>query len=318
MTLMRRLVAKFCIASLALACVTLASAGAQSDLTPLRLVASPVDDVMPVLYAQRAGLFRRAGLNVTVERATNGGATAVAIVSGAGDIGKVNIGAVITAHTHGVKLIIVAPAAVYDPKNPDSFLAVATDSPIRSASDLVGKTVGVPSVNELDVYATRAWMDANHADWKSVQFVEVPFSLMPQAIEQGRVQAATLVKPFTTRAVDSGRVRMLGLDFSAISPDFLESAWVADAVFIDKHKDAVMKFQRVVAQASAYTNAHPSETVDLLASWTGISPDQAAHVPRIVTGIRATAKIVQPVIDAAAKYGWISQPFDAKEVVFGS
>jgi NitT/TauT family transport system substrate-binding protein len=293
-------------------------ATAQSELTTVRLIASPVDDVMPVLYAQRAGLFRQAGLNVVIDKANNGGAVSAAVAGGAADIGKVNIGAIVTAHAHGVGLTIVAPAAVYDPKTPDSFLAVAANSPIRSARDLVGKIVGVPSVNELNTFAVQAWMEANHADWKQVKFVEIPFPAMIPALEAGRIQAATLVKPFTSQGVDTGRVRMLGLDFSAVSERFLESLWFADATWATNHRDTVLAFQRVVAQASTYTNAHQSETVDLLASWTGISPEQAARSPRIVTGTVPLPREIQPVIDICAKYGLIAKSFDAREVIFSA
>src|SRR5215469_2461454 len=116
------------------------AASAQSPgLVTLRLSDSPVDDCMPVLYAQRAGLFAQAGLDVTLTRANSGPAIAAAVVGGALDIGDANIASIITAHTKGVPLVIVAPAAIYDPKTPDAVLLVANSSPIRTARDLLGK-----------------------------------------------------------------------------------------------------------------------------------------------------------------------------------
>jgi NitT/TauT family transport system substrate-binding protein len=291
------------------------SALGQPAPVTLRLAASPVDDVMPVLYAQRAGLFRQAGLNVVLEKGGSGGALAAAVAGGAVDIGKGNIVSIITAHAHNVPLTIIAPAAVYDPKTPDAVLVTRKDAPIASARDLAGKIVGVPSLSDLSTVAVQAWMESNGVDWHGTQFVEVGYGAMVGALEASRINAATLIKPFITDAVDSGKAKVLALMYSSIANRFLESVWFADEGFVDKHKEAIAAFQRVLAQASAYTNAHQSETVDLLATWTGLDPQRAAHIPRIVTGTVLDAREIQPVIDMTAKYNLIAKPFDAREIM---
>ncbi len=307
-----------CAALAALALVLSAASSAESQPGPgvtLHLAASPVDDVMPVLYAQRAGLFRQAGLSVILDRANSGGAVSAAVAGGAVDIGKGNIVSIITAHAHNVPLVIIAPAAIYDPKTPDAVLLVSANSPLRSARDLAGKTVGTPSLNDLSTVATQAWMERNKVDWHSAQFVEIPFPSMEAALDQGRVQAVIQVKPFISDAVDSGKARILGLNYSAVATRFLESAWFASTDYVAKNKDVIAKFQAVVAQASAYTNAHQSETVDLLATWAGIDVQRAARVPRIITGTTLQAREIQPVIDVSAKYNLIPKPFDAREIM---
>jgi NitT/TauT family transport system substrate-binding protein len=200
-----------------------------------------------------------------LDRAGSGALIAAAVVGGAVDIGKGNVVPIITAHAHNVPLVIVSPAAVYDPKTPDAALLVAANSPIHSAADLEGKTVASPSLNDLSTMATQAWIEANKADWHAVRFVEIPFPAMDAALEEGRVQAIVQVKPFITDAESSGKARILGLAYSAVGTDFLESAWFSSRAFVSAHRDAVAKFQRVVADAPGDTNAHQSETIDLLA-----------------------------------------------------
>jgi NitT/TauT family transport system substrate-binding protein len=158
-------------------------------------------------------------------------------------------------------------------------------------------------------------MESNGVDWHGTQFVEVGYGAMVGALEASRINAATLIKPFITDAVDSGKAKVLALMYSSIANRFLESVWFADEGFVDKHKEAIAAFQRVLAQASAYTNAHQSETVDLLATWTGLDPQRAAHIPRIVTGTVLDAREIQPVIDMTAKYNLIAKPFDAREIM---
>jgi NitT/TauT family transport system substrate-binding protein len=294
---------------------TAASAQTVPALTTVRILASPVDDVMPVLYAQRTGMFRQAGLDVQIDRANSGAAASAAVMGGSVEIGKGNIMSVITAHAHNVPLVIVAPAAIYDPKTPDAALVVAYGSPLKTARDLIGKTVGVTALNDLSAVATQTWLDQNGGDGKNTQFVEVPYpSLLPQ-LEAGRVQAVILLKPFINDAVNQKQATVLGLVYSAISNRFLESVWYANADYIAGHRDVIARFQRVVAQASAYTNTHPADTVDLLVSFTGLEPQRAALVARMVNGTVVRAQEIQPVIDIAAKFNLIPKPFPAAEII---
>lgn len=286
-----------------------------APLTTLRLGAVPVDDVMPVLYAQREGLFEKAGLNVVVQP-MNGGAISAAVVAGAIDLGKSSIIAIIQAHEHGVPLTLVAPAAVYDPKNPDAVLAVNADSTIATAKDLIGKTVGIGSLGDVSNVAVEAWLAKNGVDWHSVQYVETVIPQTPQVLEQRRVDAAVLIKPFATEPVSSGKAKIIALPYDAIAPRFLESVWYGTRSYLDQHRSAILAFQRIVAQASAYTNAHPDQTVDLLASFTKITPDQAAHVPRIVTGTTLNPREIQPIIDVMARNHIVENAFDAREIIW--
>jgi len=307
-------VIRLAAALLALLVLMTTSSPAQTPET-LHLLASPVDDVMPVLYAQRAGLFARAGLSVVLDRATNGGAVAAAVAGGAADIGKGDIGMIIAAHARDVPLVIVAPAAVYDPRTPDCVLLVPASSTIRSPRDLVGKTIGVASLNSVMTVAIQAWLEASGVNSASTQFVEIPYSQMAQALARGRVDATTPVKPFIADAVASGDARVAYPIYSAIAPRFLESVWFANRDFVAKHQGAIAAFARTVAQASAFTNAHQADTVDLLSAWANIDRDRASRMQRIVTGSVLDARDIQPVIDAYATFKLIAKPFAAREIM---
>src|SRR5665213_4227146 len=77
------------------ATLTLTASGipvsAQTAAPPLitvHLGATPDDDCAPILYAQKAGLFTRAGLNVILDKSRSGAAAAAAVLSGSYDIAK--------------------------------------------------------------------------------------------------------------------------------------------------------------------------------------------------------------------------------------
>ena len=295
-----------------------ASAAAQTpsaDVTSLRLASSPADDTMPVLYAQQSGALRRAGLDVQLTRSSSGSAVAAAVSGASVDIGKSSVVSIVTARAKGVPFVWLAPGSVYNPASPDGALIVSAGSPLKNARDLAGKIVAVPALGDLNTVATRAWVDQNGGDSKTLQFVEVPVSAQLAALDSGRIAAAGIINPFLGEAIASGKARMLAPFYSAIANKLMLSGWFTTAAFADAHRDAIVKFQRLIETMSTYTNAHRSETVPLLATWSAIPLEQAARAPRMTNGTRIAAEDIQPVIDLLARYAVIPKAFDAHEMI---
>jgi NitT/TauT family transport system substrate-binding protein len=285
------------------------------DLIALRLASSPADDTMPVLYAQQIGAFRRAGLDVQLTRATSGSAVAAAVAGGSLDIGKSSIVSIVTARAKGLAFVSIAPASMYNPAAPDGGLIVSMGSPIKTGRDLNGKIIATPALGDLNTIATRAWVDQNGGDSKTIQFVEVPVAAQAAALDEGRIAAGGIINPFLGQALASGKARFLAPFYSAISKSFMLSGWFTTADFAAKHRDAVASFQRIIDTSSTYTNAHHAETAPLLATWSGITLDAAAHSPRMTNGTRIAAEEIQPVIDLLARYAVIPKVFDAREMI---
>lgn len=288
-------------------------AHAQSLVT-LRCSSAPDDDVSPFLYARDSGLFRRAGLEVTIDRANSGAAVAAAVAGGSIDIGKSSIVSLIAAHQRGLPFVLVAAAGVYDGDHPDVAMLVAKDTTLRTPRDLIGKVIAVPALGDLYTIANAAFIDAAGAAWKEIKYVEMPSSSSPEAIAGHRVDAATLATPALSVALAAGKVRVFGHPFSAISKRFLRAAWFTTKDYATKNADVVQRFRRALEQAGATVNAHPAESVAAIAAFTGQDPQVIAHMPRALAGTTLDKKLVQPTIDAAFRYGAITASFDATEL----
>jgi NitT/TauT family transport system substrate-binding protein len=290
------------------------TAFAQSGLTPIRMASNPVNDVVPVLYAQNAGLFRNAGLEVTMTKANSGSAVAAALAGGAIEIGKVSATTIVTAHARGVGLTIIFPDKMHvsGPQS-DVALIVAPDSPIRTGRDLNGKLISVSALKDSTWLGARVWIDANGGDSSTVRFVELPFSAVPAAVEAGRVEAGVTNDPYLTQNVRSGKVRSLGDLLSGFGPRFLETAWVSMADYIAKNRDVVGRFVRVIREAQVWCNGHPSEVADLTAAFTGV--DRAAvAATRTSFAVEADPRDMAPYVTASVKYELIPRAFDAADL----
>jgi ABC-type nitrate/sulfonate/bicarbonate transport system substrate-binding protein len=130
-----------------------AAAPAWSDsLNPIRLTSTAGDDLRPVLYAQSTGLFKRAGLDLSLQIASSGSVAAQAVVAGSMDIAKASITALIEAYARGIPVVLVAPSMIYRKDSLSSGIVVAPKSPLRTARDLAGKVIatsGLGAVGDL-------------------------------------------------------------------------------------------------------------------------------------------------------------------------
>jgi NitT/TauT family transport system substrate-binding protein len=287
----------------------------QSQLTVLNVATTAGDDVTPLLYAQSAGLFQKAGLEVHVQKLASGSAATAAVFSGTYEIGKASLVPLMNAHLRGLESRIIAPGGIYDSGSPFALLLVDAHSAILHGADLNGKVVSTPGLRDIGQLADAAWIDQHGGDSSTVRFVELAMSASASALEEHRIDATTLLEPDLSAATSSGKFRVLGQSFGAIAPRFLFSAWFAKPDWVNQNPAAAKAFATVVAQAAMYTNSHHAETVPLASAFTGISASAYAGMTRAVNGTELRAADIQPVIDAAAKYHIIANGFSADELI---
>jgi NitT/TauT family transport system substrate-binding protein len=281
----------------------------------LRIGALLLDNTAQVFYARELGMFKRAGLNVDIQTFPSGGAASSALVGGAVDIAIADLLTMAEAHARAVPLTYLAPATVYTKALPAYELLVAASSPIRVARDFNGKTVAVNALKNILQVPTEAWLDNNGGDAKSVKFVEVPFPTMAAAILDGRVDAASISEPFFTNALDTGNFRKISVSDKNVAPEFMFSGWATTVDFAAKHPDVVKKFVAVMLDAARWGNANHAQSAQILVGVNKMPADVANKMERSYYGEKLSPALLQPVIDAAAKYGATDKTFPASEVI---
>jgi NitT/TauT family transport system substrate-binding protein len=303
-------------ALLVLGVLLAAPANAQApSLVTVRLASNAADDITPILYAQKTGMFAKAGLDVQIQKMNSGAAVTAAVVGGSIDIGKSSILPLINAHVHGVPVEIVAPGEMWLTNAPISGLLVKKDSPIASAHDLDGKTIAVVALGDLTHTGTRAWIDQNGGNSKSVHYLELPSSAALAAINDGRVDGANVSNPVFAQMYATGTLRILGRPSDAIAKHFLVTGFFATAPYVTANAETVAKFVQVLRTAATYTNAHHAETVAMTAAFWGIDPAVLGNMVRATVGTAVDPRDIQPLIEAAAKYGLIESSFDARQLI---
>jgi NitT/TauT family transport system substrate-binding protein len=299
--------------ALALALVPAFAAGQPAPVT-MRIGATPVDDMPPLLYAMRTGMFAKAGIKVELTQMASGATIAAAVAGGALDAGKSSMIALIVGHVRAVPFTMIAPSSMWVGSDTGGLL-VGSSSNIRTAKDFSGKIVSAASLQDINVIAMLTWLDQNGGDSKAVKFVEMPTLAAPAALEAGRIDGATLFNPAFTEALAGGHARNIGPIFNAVAKRFLLGAWFTTTGYVEKNRGVIERFSRVMADASTYVMAHPDETLDDIAALTKIDRNVLARMQRTTVGVTLNAADIQPVIDLAAKYKVIEKPFPASELI---
>jgi NitT/TauT family transport system substrate-binding protein len=303
------------LAASALVAGPLVAAAEAQELTPIVLATLINDTATAALYADKAGLFRKAGLNAQLTVLSTGAAGQAAVAGGAAQFALSSLIGVIAAHEKGVPFTLIAPAGVVTSDVPYSQFVVKADSPVKSGRDLNGKTIGAAGLKDMDTVAIMNWVDLNGGDSKTLKFVEMSGPVALAAIEEGRIDGADLNTPTLTRGLEGGKVRSLAQIFDAIAPRFANTGWFTTTDYATKNRSVVERFARVIGDANAYCNAHHADTVALVAENSKIDPAVVARMARITFGDYLRPSDIQPLINVAAKYGAIAKTFDARALI---
>lgn len=299
----------------ALAAALPAGAAAPTSLT---VGATLDDDIGATLYGISTGTFAREGLDLHINPLLSGAAGASAVASGALPIAKSSVIALVAAYARGLPFVIIAPSVIFTADKPSSGLIVRKDSPLVPGKDFNGKTVGVSSLVDARVIAIKAWTDQNGGDSRTLKFIEIPASAVLAAVEAGRIDATVAQNAQLADAMSSGTFRDLGEPNAAIGKRYIVNAWYTTRAYLAQNGDVVRHFLAGLLPAVTYSNAHPDEMTPLLAAFEKLDVTKLQNMTHSVIATKLVPAEIQPVIDAAAKYGFIDKAFPARDFLLSS
>ena len=310
---MRQRVAGF-VAALAFVVSAAYAAYGQTALPVVRVVGPPNDGYKAVFYGVKSGIFKKYGLDVQTSMVASGAAAAAALSGGGADVAYTNILTLIQAHTHGVPMVFVAAGNLQVPGTSQTKTIVAADSTIKSGKDMLGKTLGSASLRDINAAATLAWIDKTGGDSKQLKVVEVPASAGAAFLEEHRADAITLNEPAVSQAVATGKAKVLAQPYDAVGTG-MTAGFAAMAPYVSANRDVMERFAKAMHEASVYTNAHQSETVELVAQYSGVPADVVAKSVRFTDAEYLEPRYLQPMIELCARYNLIEKSFPGQDVI---
>jgi NitT/TauT family transport system substrate-binding protein len=290
-------------ASLSLALPAFPASAQSTGLQKIRIAGIASDALTPLFYAVQNGSFQRAGIAVEFISMGSGSAATAAVLGGTYELSNPSLVSVMSAHLHGVPL-----------KNPFGLLQVPLDSPLRVAADLNNKTIAVQSLNNFTDLVVRLWVDKHGGDSRTLKFVEIPFSATESTIAQHRVDAGLMLEPLLSTSLAAKTTKTFADVMGSVAPTYMLAAFVARADWASQNTELLRTFDRILADATIYCNAHPAETAAMMAEATKTPLAVVQGMRRVLSATTLDPKLLQPLIDASAKYQLIAQTFPAKEL----
>jgi NitT/TauT family transport system substrate-binding protein len=281
-------------------------------LTSLRIATTPTDIGAQPFYASAMGFFKTAGIEANTQVFANGAAITAAILGGSIDIAQSNIVSLALAHQRGLDIVAIAPAGIYSSKEPTSAIVVAKSSSYKTAKDLDGKIIACNGLQNISQIGPEAWLDKNGGALATYKWTDMPFPEMIAAINTGRVDAALIAEPVLSDALANGS-RVLGYAYDAVAPTFLIGAWFTTGSWAKKNPDVVKRYQNAMSVTAQWANKNRTASAQILEKATKIVVRPTMY--RTTYGEKFEPALMQPLIDATAKYGTLKGTFPAIDLI---
>jgi NitT/TauT family transport system substrate-binding protein len=241
-------------AALALALVSTSCSGgtpSSSAATHITVGALPVVDNVGLYIAADEGIFQRFGLSVTIQQVVQSTkaiplmqAGQINIIGGANDVSFMAASASAPADP---PFRLVMEAATCAPNTFD--VLTLPSSRITKPANLVGKTIAVNLIPNVQTLTIDAILRADGVNPSSVHYKIIPFPAMVNALQTHQVDAISAVEPFATAAeLTTGALPILD-QCQGPTDNFPLSSYFATTVWAKQHPAVVLAFQKAMAQA---------------------------------------------------------------------
>jgi NitT/TauT family transport system substrate-binding protein len=293
---------------------------ARAQASTMRIAGVFSDLFAEPFYAKDAGAFAKAGFAVDAISLSNAGAVAAAIGGGSLEMGTGDLVSGINAINAGVPIVLIAGGGLYSDKldTGTTILAVTNDSPVHDPKDMIGKSIGVPTLVGLTTACLRAWLPAHGVDLASVKLVELPQSSAVPALQRGTVDISLLSEPFLTYG--KGLIRSVGYPFQAatsLSParEFCVSVWYASQSWFQADPVRAKNALQAIYDTARWANDHRDDTFTILVRDGHLDADRSKGMRRTTYATTLTPALIQPVITIATDNKMFTKPVDANTII---
>ena len=263
--------------TLALAAVMLlgAAAGASAD-DKIKLAIGQRGnwDTSVSEVGQRAGIFKKHGLELDIVYTNGAGETQQAVISGSVDIG-VGVGTtgVMGAFAKGAPVRAIANSTT---GADDLFWYVPASSPIKSLQDAGGKTIAYSTTGSSTNVTVLAFVRQSGVAMKPVA-TGSPASTFTQTMS-GQIDIGWSAPPFGVEALQQGRIRIVARasDVPAYRNQTVR-VMITNASAAEAKKDAIQRYLRAYRETLDWMYSDPA-AIAMYAKWVNVPEALAKEV----------------------------------------
>jgi NitT/TauT family transport system substrate-binding protein len=301
----------------------------------LTVAVVPTTDSAGFYVALHEGLFAAQGLHINYVPAASGETIINQQALGGVDISAGNYVSYIEAqlnYSRGLRATnipdpnsvqIAADMDVFDEASvmQPGFVGLFTlpHSPITTAADLRGKTIGLNAPGNVAYLLLATYLEENGVSPSSVHLKYFPFPVMTQALVSHQVDVAFLAEPFVSLAETTmGAVPLTDLDEGATN-GFPIEGYAVTKQWAKRYPRTLAAFERALEQGQRIADlngAAAEAAMEAFSSTDGVTPEIGALMTfESYPSGEVDPERIQEVADAMHQFGLIPDSFNAHGII---
>jgi NitT/TauT family transport system substrate-binding protein len=304
---------KHLFAAITVVALTPGPAGA-TELMPVKLGLYKLGAMTNVWAASKTGIFKKHGLDLTIEEIPLASQAIGVLQSKSVDIVLQIPGTGMAAKEQGFDIVLVGQNETAGTTPPVSnAIMVQANSSITSVKDLAGKRIGTASPRGQSYAALKEVLQRAGLSAGDVQLLEAPFTAHTDLLRSRQVDAVVALDPYTTQISKAGYGRPLSWYMVETIPDQPVGGWWARRAWAQQHPKEVAAFQDAIRESHAFLNADPVQAKKFVSEYSGLDPELVQAMPLISWKSTIEPKIWQAVIDMMQRQGELMSKHDVAE-----
>lgn len=268
---------------------------------------------MGLYLAQQHGYFAQEGLHVKIAPVVSSTAAIANQLHGGVDVTAGAYASYILAQAKSSGAIswrILAAGSVSQPHSQE--VLVPAGSPIKTVSDLHGKTVAANILGNVGTLLIDSMLSAYSMPPSSVKQVAMPFPEMGPALKRGSIDAAWFDEPFLSQAKSSIGAQTLYDTGTGATATLPISGYMVTQDWAKKYPKTAAAFSRAIARGQVLADTSRAACQSAITGFLKVQPTMASVVTLDSYPNTLDPVPIQRVADVMHQFGLLHQPFDVR------
>lgn len=228
--------------------------------TKVRLGAQTIGDYIAAYLGEEYGIYRKHGLDVTVEPITVSTLAAASLMSRSLDLATFNLPDMLQAVENGIDIVAFTGIAELAPKGGTrSGAVVQPDSNIRQPADFVGRKIGISALGSLLHILFQKYLMDNGVDPQKVVYVEIPIPSHFDVMKNRSVDGVVTADPMMARILKTGTGTEVVAFGATVPPHTLSTAVVTTRDYAQKNPAVIGRFRAAWQEATDLAMNEPEK-----------------------------------------------------------
>lgn len=294
-----------------------ACGGGEEEVTSIRVADTAGMPSAFLQYGIDQGHFDEVGLEIELDVSVGGAAEIPSLVNGDTQFAGSNAVSALLAADRGLPIQIAAGGTRTSEDPEGDFARVfarADDDQFEDLEDLGEATFAVNTLENINDIALMTVLDAEGIDFSGLEFVEMGFADMLPALDSGDVDAALLIEPFVTTAMNQGFEPMFS-PYVESRPGLMIGTYLTSEQFAAESEETVQAFRDGIAATAQDVADDPEAFREALPEISQIDAAAAQELRLPHWSEEADRQSLEFIAEQMLRFDKLDEPADVDELL---